>query len=272
MNPAPESTGTVHVRGAQLAYSRVGSGPVVIIAHGLTSSRASNAATGLLELSPVTDAGYTLISYDARGHGESTGTSDPDDYLWPSLAQDLLAFAEAVAPGERVALVGNSMGTATSIFAALAEPERIGALVLTAPPTAWQTRAAQSDFYNRMADALEQNDQQTLEAMFADADEPEIFADMLDAPLAPDIKPELLPTIMRGAAATDLPSLEEIAKITHETLLLPWVSDPGHPVSTAVTLAETMLNSRLRIAHTADQVKAYGAWTSVFLREVFGSK
>lgn len=272
MTTAAETTGTVHVRGAELAYSQVGSGPVVIVAHGLTSSRASNTATGLLDLSPVTDAGYTLISYDARGHGESTGTSDPQDYLWPSLAEDLLAFAEAVAPGEQVALVGNSMGTATSIFAALAEPDRIGALVLTAPPTAWQTRAAQSDVYNRMADALEQNDQQTLAALFADATEPEIFAGMLDEPLAPDIKPELMPTIMRGAAATDLPSLAEIAEITHETLLLPWASDPGHPVSTALALVETMINSRLRIAHTAAQVKAYGAWTAAFLREVFASE
>jgi len=266
---AGETAGTVHVRGADLAYSKVGAGPVVIVAHGLTSSRASNAATGLLELSPVTAAGYTLIAYDARGHGESTGTSDPDDYLWSALAEDLLAFTEAVAPGERVALVGNSMGTATSIFAALKEPDRIGALVLTAPPTAWQTRAAQSDFYNRMADALEQNDQQTLEAMFADATEPEIFADMLEEPLVPDIKPELMPTIMRGAAATDLPSLDEIATINQETLLLPWSADPGHPVSTAVALAETMINSRLRIAHTAAQVKAYGAWMVPFLSEVF---
>lgn len=241
----------------------------MIIAHGLTSSRRSNAATGLLDLSPVTDAGYTLIAYDARGHGESTGTTEPADYLWPALADDLLAFAEAVAPGERVALVGNSMGSATSIFAALKEPDRIGALVLTAPPTAWQTRAAQSDFYIRMADALERNDQEALEAMFADATEPEIFAELVDAPPAPDIRPELIATIMRGAAATDLPPLDEIATITHETLLLPWAKDPGHPVATAVALAETMINSRLRIAHTANQVRAYGAWSAAFLGEVF---
>jgi len=265
-----ETTGTVPVRGVDLAYTRAGAGPVVIIAHGLTSSRASNAATGLLDLSPVIDAGYTLVSYDARGHGRSTGSTDPGDYHWSALADDLLAFAEAVAPGQQVALVGNSMGTATSIFAALKEPDRIGALVLTAPPTAWQTRAAQSDFYIRMADALERNDQETLEAMFADATEPEIFADMFAEPPAPDIRPELMATIMRGAAATDLPPLDEIATITHETLLLPWAKDPGHPVSTAVALAETMINSRLRIAHTAEQVKAYGAWSAAFLREVFG--
>lgn len=142
---AAETTGTVHVCGVDLGYSRAGGGPVVIIAHGLTSSRANNAVSGLLDLSPVIDAGYTLIAYDARGHGESSGTTNPDDYRWSSLADDLLVFAEAVAPGEQVAVVGNSMGTATAIFTALKEPERIGALVLTAPPTAWQTRAAQSD-------------------------------------------------------------------------------------------------------------------------------
>lgn len=133
---AAETSGVASVRGAELAYTRTGTGPVVIIAHGLMSSRASNAATGLLDLSPLAAAGYTMIAYDARGHGESSGTADPDDYVWTSLADDLLAFAEVVAPGEQVAVVGNSMGTATAIFAALKEPERFGALVLTAPPTA----------------------------------------------------------------------------------------------------------------------------------------
>lgn len=266
-----ESSGVAHVRGADLAYTRTGSGPVVIIAHGLTSSRANNAASGLLDLSPVIDAGYTLIAYDARGHGESGGTMNPEDYLWSSLADDLLAFADAVAPGEKVAVVGNSMGSATAIFAALKEPDRIGALILTAPPTAWQTRTAQSHIYNRMADAVEQNDLPTLQELFADATEPEIFADMGITPPEPDIRPELIPTVLRGAAATDLPGLDEIAKIQHETLLLPWATDPGHPVSTAVALAEAMINSRLRIAHNADQVKAYGAWSAAFLPEVFAA-
>lgn len=121
-----------------------------------------------------------------------------------------------------------------------------------------------------MADALEQDDQQTLAELFTQATEPEIFAEMLAEPLVPDIRPELMPVIIRGAAATDLPSPEQIATINQETLLLPWASDPGHPVSTAVTLAESMINSRLRIAHTAAQVKAYGDWSAGFLREVFG--
>lgn len=271
MTSTPTSTtGVATVRGAELAYTRTGTGPVVIVAHGLTSSRASNAATGLLDMSPLTEVGFTVIAYDARGHGESTGTPDPDDYLWPSLADDLLAFAEIVAPGQQVAVVGNSMGTATAIYAALKEPERIGALVLTAPPTAWQTRTEQSARYVRMAEAIEADDQQTLQELFADAVEPEIFADMISEPPVPDIRPELMPVIIRGAAATDLPATDKIAQLTCETLLLPWASDPGHPVSTAVTLAETMINSRLRIAHNAEQVKAYGRWASRFLQEVFG--
>ncbi len=37
---------------------------------------------------------------------------------------------------------GSSMGCATSIYAALLAPERMKALVLVIPPTAWETRAA----------------------------------------------------------------------------------------------------------------------------------
>lgn len=264
-----ESTGIAKLRGVDLAYTRTGSGPVVLVAHGLTSSRASNAKAGLLDMSPVAAAGYTVIAYDARGHGESTGTAHPADYLWSSLADDLLAFADAVAPDEQVAVVGNSMGSATALVAALKAPRRIGALVLTAPPTAWETRAAQAEFYNRLADAVDKGDEQALEALFAEVGEPEIFADMLDEPLTPDTKTDLLPAIMRGAAATNLPATDQLAEISHETLLLPWASDPGHPVSTAVTLAETLVNSRLRVAHNAAQVRAFGSWAAAFLREVF---
>ncbi|QDP96144.1 alpha/beta hydrolase [Microlunatus elymi] len=262
--------GTVSVRGAELAYTNIGSGPAVIVAHGLTSSRASNQKSGLLDMSAVAEAGYTVISYDARGHGESTGTPDPDDYLWTALADDLLGFADAVVGDDHFSLIGSSMGTATGIFAALKQPDRIAALVLTAPPTAWQTRAAQAELYRTMADAVERNDQEAVAELLESSAQPEIFAALGAEPLTPDITPELMPAILRGAAATDLPPLSQIATIGQQTLLLPWATDPGHPVSTATALAEAMINSRLRIAHTAEQVQQYGDWSAAFLREVVG--
>src|ERR1700749_2465002 len=145
----------IGLRGVDFAYTDIGSGPLVLDAHGLSSSRANNRRMELPDFSRVAANGRRLISYDARGHGESSGTGDPEDYTWAALAQDLLAFAEHFSPDSPVSAIGSSMGTGTVIHAAAAQPGRFDRLVLTAPPTAWETRAGQADLYRVMADALE---------------------------------------------------------------------------------------------------------------------
>ncbi len=260
------STGSVSVPGAELHFDRSGQGPVVIFAHGLSASRANDLG-GLLDFSPVVDAGFTLVRYDARGHGESSGSAEPTDYLWPALATDLIALADAVSPDAPVAAIGNSMGTATILYAALRAPARFSALVLTAPPTAWETRQAQGDAYRTMADLVESGDQERLQAALAQLVQPEIFAAM-DEPPAPDIAPELFPTVLRGAARTDLPDPSELSAIRQPTLVLPWATDPGHPVSTAEVLASQIPSAELKVAQTATDVADFGRWSADFLRRV----
>ena len=82
----------------------------VVQLHGLGSSRASEAAAGFFDWSPVQDAGRRLVRYDARGHGRSTGRPEPDDWAWPRPAEDLFALLDVVAPGETVDAIGVSMG------------------------------------------------------------------------------------------------------------------------------------------------------------------
>src|SRR5258708_5950146 len=92
-----------------------------------------------------------IVRYDARGHGLSEASYTPEDYQWSHLAEDMLALADQVG-FERFVAGGQSMGCATTIYAALAAPERIKGLVLANPPTAWETRAAQAGLYDQMAD------------------------------------------------------------------------------------------------------------------------
>ncbi|MFB9955381.1 alpha/beta fold hydrolase [Cellulomonas denverensis] len=143
---------------ADLDYSvrRTGDGPVVVTAHGLTSSRAMAAAEGLFDWSAL-GAGGTLVEYDARGHGGSTGAPVPADYTWSAQAGDLLALIDQVSPDAPVDAVGASMGTATVLWAAALRPDRFRRLVLTIPPTAWDTRAAQADTYQADARSVEQH-------------------------------------------------------------------------------------------------------------------
>ncbi|MDO9357237.1 MAG: alpha/beta fold hydrolase, partial [Solirubrobacteraceae bacterium] len=129
------------------------SGPLVVQLHGLTSSRERDALLGL-DL-PMALRGHRVLKYDARGHGRSTGTADPNAYTWPRLADDLLQLLDHVAPDDQVHGVGPSMGSATLLHAALRDPARFASLTLVTPPTAWETRVAIRGTYLINADLVE---------------------------------------------------------------------------------------------------------------------
>ena len=74
----------------------------------------------------------------------------PADYHWSNLAKDMAAVADGLGVENFIA-GGQSMGCATALYAGLLAPQRIRGLVLVNPPTAWETRAAQGEFYRKMA-------------------------------------------------------------------------------------------------------------------------
>jgi pimeloyl-ACP methyl ester carboxylesterase len=101
-------------------------------------------------------AGYRVVGYDARGHGESTPPSDPGAYGYGEMVGDLAAVLTACEL-ESPVLVGASMGAASTLAFALANPERVAALVQITPA---YVGGAERDperlaYYDRLADALE---------------------------------------------------------------------------------------------------------------------
>ena len=265
MNTTPASTSHhIELRGIDFAYSDRGQGPVVLSAHGLSSSRAHNRAMGLTDFAEVARDGHRLISYDARGHGETSGLPVEEHYTWSELAEDLLALADHFAPDARVSAIGSSMGTGTILHAATQRPEKFERLVLTAPPTAWETRAAQAGMYRTMADLVETSDPETLAAMMSQAPVPPIFQGLPGFP-PPDVDSDLLPTVFRGAGLADLPPLQTIAKLTQPTLIIAWAGDPGHPVSTAEKLHEAIAGSELHVSETQDDLLTWGERAAEFL-------
>lgn len=267
MTDATTERHETEVRGARLSWTESGDGPAVVWAHGMTSSGWAQERSGMFDWAPVSASGHRLIRFDARGHGSSSGTGAEGDYTWPELAQDLLALLDRIAPGQQVDGMGSSMGTATLIYAALAEPGRFRRLVLTSAPTAWHTRAAQAELYLGFAELIETQGLDALRALVESADNPvpEPFVGMEGPALDPQVTEALLPTVFRGAARTDLPPVDAIAALDVPVLLLPWADDPGHPVSTSEALLAALPDARLQLGRTLAELRGWGHVAADFL-------
>lgn len=233
------------VTGADLAValSDEGGHPVVQL-HGLTSSRARDRVLNL-DLGRGL-SGTRLLRYDARGHGRSTGRKIAQDYTWSNLADDLLRLLDHWFPGERVHGVGPSMGAATLLHAAAREPDRFSGLTLMVPPTAWETRRSQAQNYRDDAALIESDGVDALVAAHRGGTPPPATVGAPET--VPDVADALLPSLLRGAALSDLPAPEIIACIDLPTTILAWTEDPGHPLSTAQTLAAVLPQATLSIA------------------------
>ena len=136
--------------GLILEGESAGDGPPIVLVHGLSATR-RNVVQGSRAL---LKRGYRLIAYDARGHGASSPGSS---YDYPELVADLeavLAYLEV----ERAALVGSSMGAATTMAFTLEHPERVPALVQITPAYTGYARTADvdGDSWERMAAGLEE--------------------------------------------------------------------------------------------------------------------
>ncbi|MER5355463.1 alpha/beta hydrolase [Kitasatospora sp. NPDC002551] len=117
-------TGTAPVTGGELAYEVAqGTGPAVVLLHGGMLDRHSWDE----EFARLAARGRHVVRYDARGHGRSSTVGG--DYAHHDDLRDLLAHLDV----PRAVLVGLSLGARIALDTALTHPERVAALVLTAP-------------------------------------------------------------------------------------------------------------------------------------------
>ena len=255
---------TFEVPGADLAVSLSDEGghPVVQL-HGLTSSRARDRVLNL-DLGRGL-SGTRLLRYDARGHGKSTGRKVPEDYQWRSLADDLLRLLDRWFPGEPVHGVGPSMGAATLLHAASREPDRFAGLTLMVPPTAWETRSAQATNYHVAAALIETDGVDAFLAAARTSTTTPPPATVGAPETVPDVPDALLPSLFRGAALSDLPAPEAVARIDAPTAILAWIDDSGHPLSTAESLAALLPHATLTVAHTPEDVET---WPKILSQDV----
>lgn len=256
---------TFEVDSATLAASIDGQGPAFIWAHALTSSRRREERRSVFDVSAIADD-FTVVRYDARGHGESNGLPVQEHYDWSRMADDLVSIIDQL--DARPALAGGaSMGAATSLWAALTHPQHLRGIVLATPPAAWEAKPERADGWRRGAHIAEKYGADELTRRTAGAPPPAIYAGETDVrDTASDIPEALLPSVLRGAADSDLPDAAALARIDTPALILAWRGDPDHPVETAERLHESLPHSQL---HIADDLAATRSWTDLvraFLR------
>jgi uncharacterized protein len=101
---------------------------IVVLVHGLSSTKDHPHVVALAEM--IRDRGFDVMSYDARGHGESGGYSTLGDLERHDVAA---AVAAARNHHARVALVGASMGAIAALAYAATDPELAGVVVVSSP-------------------------------------------------------------------------------------------------------------------------------------------
>jgi len=115
--------GRAPVDGGSLHYLRSGSGPELVLIHGL----ASDLAFWYLGLVPLLADDFTITTFDLRGHGYSD--APPSGYTSADLAADTLALMDHVGI-DQATLVGHSFGGSVALHATLLRPDRVDRLVL----------------------------------------------------------------------------------------------------------------------------------------------
>src|SRR5207237_8809310 len=114
--------------GVRRAVGEAGAGTPLGRLHGLTATR----RYVVMGSRALERSGHRVISYDARGHGQSSPAPDPAAYGYEDLVDDLEAVLDALAV-ERAVLAGASMGAHTLLSFALRAPARVGGLVVITP-------------------------------------------------------------------------------------------------------------------------------------------
>jgi 3-oxoadipate enol-lactonase len=109
--------------GTRLAWDSAGDGPVVLLVHGIGSSRRKWDP----QVAPLVLAGYRVVRVDLRGFGDSE--TPPGKYGMDDFVSDLASFVDGMGL-QTFHLVGHSLGGMISQRFVVEQPDRVLSLSL----------------------------------------------------------------------------------------------------------------------------------------------
>jgi len=246
----------------RLHYETAGSGPALLLLHGIGSSSRSFRH----QLADLADA-YTVIAWDAPGYGRS---EDPPNA--PTMADNADAAARLLdqLEIEQAHVLGVSMGGVIAQLLYHRHPERVLSLILadTTPggssPERLQQRLNGIDHLGprRLAE------QRAPQLVRADAP-PELISEL--ANIMAEVRPAGYRNAAIALASTDLTEL--LPRIAVPTLVIHGEEDTVVPLATGRGLAQAIPGARLHIVERAghvsnqEQPTAFNAAVRAFLRE-----
>jgi pimeloyl-ACP methyl ester carboxylesterase len=117
--------------GLSLAYldapALAAPGEPILLIHGFASSSRVNWVDTSWVVT-LTKAGYRVLAFDNRGHGDSDKPHETERYGAPLMAEDARRLFDHLGIGQ-AHVMGYSMGARIAAFLGLAHPKRIGTLI-----------------------------------------------------------------------------------------------------------------------------------------------
>lgn len=218
------------------AYEAVGSGPPLLMLHGAEGSRRQFEA-----VRPQLADRYTVITYDQRDCGETTGAQEPATLS--ELADDAAGLLDALGHGSAF-MFGTSFGGRVAQALAIRHPARTRRLVLAhtwaLPVSIAQANPEVAGEIARLRAELPSS-AEALAALF----HPPAFLEAHPAARAhfKAAPPRSARSERRAAAVEDRPALD-IRTITQPTLLIAGELDRVVPTALTLSLAEHLRDSR----------------------------
>ncbi|MFD8986032.1 alpha/beta fold hydrolase [Streptomyces sp. NPDC059564] len=124
------TAGTLKVPGATLRYERRGHGPVLLLIPGGGADAALYGAVA----PGLAAAGYTVVSYDPRGHSRSPLDGPHTDQRVADWGDDACRVLELVSPHEAAYVLGCSAGAIAALDLLARHPGRVRRVVAHEPP------------------------------------------------------------------------------------------------------------------------------------------
>lgn len=226
-----------------------GEGPPVVLCHGITATR----RYVLHGSRALARAGYRVVTYDARGHGDSDPAPVGEGYGYPRLIDDLERVVDdQVGPG-RFLLGGHSMGAHTAVGYALRHPERLAGLAVIGPTFLGTIKPESLEYWDGLAAALEAGgidgfvayigERQGIDPRWRDS----VLRFTRERMLRQGDLGALAEALRQVPRSRPFDSLEELGRLDLPALVVASNddADPGHPYAAAAAYAAALPRAEL---------------------------